>query len=279
LFGLLNWATREPATLGLVERVVRLCESSGNVHDKAHLYVVLMAVFQAHGMLDDAELAAKRGAELVASEEVHDSSLAPAFHVNRHDLYVAQGRFDEARAALAAAEALVRSREERLFLSQHCYSRYATLEYAVGNKTLALEYAERMLSEFPEDNWIREIALERIAILRLDVGDLDGAVEPLRELLTLLPENRDFLQDGCEIAAMYLALRDRFVEAATILGAVQIVRESTHFRRHYIRQTAYDRLCALLQEKLTPSALARAQAEGASWTADRAREEALSALD
>jgi len=203
-----------------------------------------------------------------------------AFLSNRHELRMAQGRFDDAREDLAVAQAQAQAHGEYFWIVCHCYSRNSLLEYAVGNKRLALDFAERMMaSEFAANPYVAQVGLERIATLRLDSGDLDDAVQPLRELILLQPMEESTTRGPLEITALYLALRGHSNDAAKLLGCVRAVEQRTHFRRNRIREDAYNRLCSLLQEQLSPEALTAAQAEGAGLTAEQAQAEALAALE
>lgn len=272
-------AGREPAALTHVDRAIRMCEQFGDRSDQTMLHIILTFTLQAHGRLAEAEHSAQRAADLLLSENMQDSTLNLAFLANRHELRMTQGRFDDARADIVAAESQALAHEEHFWVVCHCYSRYSTLEYAVGNKDLALEFAERMVaSEFRASPYVAEGGLGRIVMLRLDRGDLDGAVKPLRELIQLRPIQEFAARTPLEHTALYLALRGRANEAARLLGCVRAVEQRTHFRRARMQRDAYDRLCALLQEQLSPQAIAEAEAAGAQLTYDQATAEALAAL-
>ncbi len=272
-------AQREPVVLDKVDRAVRLCEQFGDDRAKVRLHIVLTAVLAMHGMLAEADRSAQRASELLAFEALNDSALRLSFLANRHDLRMAQRRFDDAREDVATAETLALALGERLWIALYCYSRYSTLEYAVGNKHLALEYAERMMAdEFQTYPIVRQNALERLAILRLDEGDLEGAMQSLKSLLADLPVGESTMHSALEITALYLALRGRTDTAAKLLGFVRSVVHSG-FRRNLMKQDAYDRLCLSLQEQLVSQELATAEADGSSMSASEAHAVALAALE
>ena len=279
LCSFINQAGREPVALGAVDRAVRLSEQCGDLRVKAELYIILTFTLQVHGMLMEADRWAQRAADLMKSEQLQVTSLHLSFLANRHELRMTQGRFEDARTDLAAAEALALAHGANYFVACHCYSRYSTLEYALGNKRLALEFAERMMaSEFRTTSHVALGGLERLAMLRLDCGDVDGAVQPLREWLLLRPMEEFPTRGPLEIAALFLALRGRSHDAAKLIGSVHEVERRTHFRRNRMRENAHNRLCSLLQEQLSPEALAAAEAEGARLKPEQAQTEALAAL-
>jgi len=272
-------AQREPVVLQTVDRAVRLCEQFGDDRARVRLHIVLTAVLSMHGMLAEADRSAERASNLLDSAELNDPALRLSFLANRHDLRMAQCRFDEARADLAAAEAHAAALGERLWTALYCYSRYSTLEYAAGNKHLAREFAERMISsEFNTYPVVEQNALERLAMLRLDAGDLDDAKESLTNLLLRLPVGESTMHSALEIAALYLALRGRSDTAAKLLGFVQRVVHSG-FRRNLMKQDAHDRLCTLLREQLGPLVLAASEAEGALMGPAEAHAIALAAVE
>jgi hypothetical protein len=117
-----------------------------------------------------------------------------------------------------------------------------------------------------------------IANLRLQLGDVDGALDPLREILLQVRGNDSETMSELEYAALALALRGRSIAAARLLGWIRAF-ELPHFRRPTVRQEAYELLCSSLRRKLNEEAIAGAGADGARLTLDEAVDEALAGLE
>lgn len=272
-------ATREPASVGMPERAIRLTDQFGSKRDQLSLHIALTYILEVHGDVDGAERSAQRAYDLLVSERLQDSTLFISFLLNRHELRMSQGRFDDARADLAQAETRAYALGEHFLVVCHCYSRRSTLEYAVGNKELALDFAERMMSsEFRDNPYVAQCGLERIAILRLESGDIDAAVQPLRDLIRLMPMNDTMTHSALEMAALYLALRSRMREAATLLGFARTIMGQLTSRR-FMKQALYDRLSTILHEHLSRESLEAAESEGARWGPGEGRRKALAALE
>lgn len=271
-------ATREPVSIGMPDRAIRLSEQFGSSRDQLSLHIALTYVLEVHGDLQAAERSAERAYDLLASEGLQNSALCVSLLLNRHELRMSQRRFDDARADLAQAEAKAYALGEHFLVVCHCYSRRSTLEYAVGNKQLALDFAKRMMSsEFRDNPYVAQCGLERIAMLRLELDDLDGAAEPLRELIRLMPIDDNMTHGALEMAALYLALRNRISEAAMFLGFARTIMGQLTSRR-FMKQAVYDRLSSILRGHLSDESLEAAESEGARWESEEGRRKALAAL-
>ena len=273
-------AKYERTALDAIERAVRLCEKSGNQFALAKLHIVLTDVFARHGMFSDAENSADCASKLLAAERMHESMFHVALLVNRAQLRTQQGRLDDARADIAAAEATALAIGDRRFVINYIYIHRAEIEYAAGDKLLALEFAQRMTdNEFACEEPVAVMAYNRIACLQLLLGDVDGAMQALRQLLLHTRGNELFTCPELEYAALALALRGNGLAAARTLGCVRVLEERMHVRRSAARQDAYELLCSMLKQQLSDEAIAIATADGARLTPEEAIAEALGALD
>jgi predicted ATPase/DNA-binding XRE family transcriptional regulator len=279
LRGFILRALYEPNTLDAIAKAVRLCEQSGNRLALAKLHIVVAQARAVHGMLAEAERSAELAARLLAAEQKQDSIFGVALLFSRSYIRMRQGRFDDARADLTHAQGLARSIGDRSYLVCMSYLRRSEVEYGAGDRVLALEYLQRMLdSEFGSDERVGTQALLGIVNLRLQLGDVEGAAEPLRELLLQVRRRQSETHAELEYAALALVLRQRSVAAARLLGCVGVLTGGPGFGRSPVRQDAYDLLCARLKELLDDDAIAAAAADGARLTADEAAAFALAAL-
>jgi hypothetical protein len=124
------------------------------------------------------------------------------------------------------------------------------------------------------------IWLAMLALVRLKLGDVDGACVPARESVARI-RSAQFDVPGLILSsvASTALLKDQPVAAARLssFGASHFAVAGTSFRLPMFL-AAYDELGAALEAKLAPEELARHYAGGARLTLDGAIGEALSAV-
>ena len=270
----------ETATVAIIERAVPLFDRIGDLRELVDFHAVLVAAYAWHGKFAEAERSAERAFEVLATEPTLSPMLHARLLVSRSTLRRLQGRYDDARADLLAAEALAQPLAHRYFVISECWPRLSQVEYAAGNVQRALEIAENMVtSEHGSVPFVAQQALRIIGGLRLLLGDVDGASESARELLDHARQHDLSFNYACEYAAGVAALRGNPVAAARIMGFVQAREEGAGFRRGRVRQDADDLLRSSLARQLSEAAIASATAEGARLTEEEALVQARAALD
>jgi ATP/maltotriose-dependent transcriptional regulator MalT len=273
-------AWQEPRVVDLIDRALAVSEKSGDPLAPAKLLVVAAQALAAHHMLEKAEACVERSSEiLIAGNMQHSMLYAPVFFA-RSTIRMAQGRIDEARHDLEESEKIALSNGDRYYVACFIYLMRADIEYVAGNKRLALQYVERSTdSEFASDAQAAMLGLGRMVNLRLQLGDVEGAIEPLRNWLKRMRGNEDYTRAEFEYSALALALLRNPISAARLLGRVRALEALVPFKRSAMRQDAYDLLWSSLRQQLDDTAIAAAGAAGARLTGDEALDEALAALD
>jgi tetratricopeptide (TPR) repeat protein len=272
-------AWQEPATLDLIDHGLSASEKSGDSQALIKMLVVASQVLTQHRVLEKAETCIEGALALSIANGLDRSMLHVHVLFARSQLRRQQGRIDDARRDVEDAERIALAHGERSFVVCYVYVNRADLEYEAGNKRLALEYVERIMeSEFASDAHVAALALSRLANLRLQLGDVESAVEPLRAWSKLLRENEDPTRADLEYAALALALLRNPIAAARLLGCVRVREERAPVNRYKMRQDAYDMLWSSLRQQLDEEAIATAAADGARLTGDEAVAEALAAL-
>ncbi|MBV8163251.1 MAG: helix-turn-helix domain-containing protein [Candidatus Eremiobacteraeota bacterium] len=272
-------ASQEPASLALLHRAVMLGERAGDDFALAKVLIVAAQIQAWHGNVDEAERSLGRALPLLVASRKVDSMLYVGLLFARSQVHMQQRRIDEARADIAAAEAKALELGDRYYVICYIYTRRFEIEYAAGNKQLALEFLERMMeSEFASDPQTTVFALGRIANLRLQLGDVDGAIERLQKWLCKMRGNEGFTHGELELAALALALRGHAFAAARLLGRVRSIEQRLPFQRGQARQDAYDLLTTLLRQQLSDDVLEKAIDSGMLLAPGEAVDEALTAL-
>jgi hypothetical protein len=271
----------ETGTLFAIERAVALNDRIDDPDDILDLHSGLISTYAVHGMFEDAERSAQRAAAVVAMKpELLTSVRYAVVLAHRSTLRKIQGRIDEARADLVAAEAIARACGDRYFVILHCWSRLCTIELVAGNLERALEIAEQMLaSEHGPFELITEESLRIVGGLRLLLGDVDGAVEAVREILDLPRYDTMWFNSTCVYAATAAALRGHAVVAARLSGFVRAREDRTGFRPGLGRKSVDELLRTTLAEHPQQDLIASAGADGGRMTEDEALLETRAALD
>jgi predicted ATPase/DNA-binding XRE family transcriptional regulator len=270
---------QEPRVLDLIDHALAVSEKSGDPLAPAKLLVVAAQALCAHHMLDRAEACVERSSEILRANGMQGSMLyAPVFFA-RSNIRMAQGRIDDARRDLEASEKIAQAHGDRYYIACFIYLMRAEIEYAAGDKRLALQYVERLMEgEFASDGHAAMLGLGRMVNLRLQLGDVEGAVEPLRDWLKRMRGNEDYTRAEFEYTALALALRHSPIVAARLLGRVRALEAVAPFSRSNMRRDAYELLCSSLQQQLDDDAIAAAGADGARLAGDEAIDEAMAAL-
>ena len=276
---LLMRAQQERSALDIIDRALPLCERSGDQLAMAKLLLVAAQILALHCRLETSEAFMERASTSFIAAGLQRSMLFAALLFSRSQLRVQQGRIDDARIDIDGAEKIALANGDRYYVVCFTYVRRAEIEYAAGNKRLALECVERMLqSEFASDGQVAMLALGRIPNLRLQLGDVEGAIQPLCEWLQGMRGNEGFTHGELEFAALALALKRKPIAAARLLGRVRAIEELAPFARSAMRQGGYDMLLSSLHQQLDDDAIAAVIAEGARLTGDEAVTEALDGL-
>jgi predicted ATPase/DNA-binding XRE family transcriptional regulator len=270
----------EQIALEPIERAVAVGERSGDPVALAKLLSVIAQVQATHGLAHEAEGFLTRARDLLLAHDGGNSTSYCSYLLAWSFACMLQGRLDEARSALSNAEAITLGLGHRYTVVRHFYLRGAEIEYVAGNKRLALDWVQRMIdSEFGTDPAVAVLALPRIAVLRLLLGDVEGALAPLRELLALVRDGHgNFTYIEIEYSALALALSGEAVAAARMLGVIRAQEKRAEFRRLPMRRDAYALLCSALRTQLNDKTIDRACADGEGLTLDEAIDAALTAL-
>jgi predicted ATPase/tetratricopeptide (TPR) repeat protein len=271
----------EAATLLTIERAVSLYDRIGGPREILDLHSGLVSAYAWHGRYDDAERSVERAEAVIAADpSMRTSAGYASLLMHRSSLRKAQGRNEEARSDLLEAEAISLARGDRYFVVLHCWPQLCTLELAVGNAERALEIAEEMLaSEYGSVESIVEEGLRIVGGLRLLLGDIDGAVEAVREMLDHPRYDDIWFNCACAYAATVAAMRGHATAGARLMGFVRAREERVGFRPGVGRKAVDDLLRSTLTQRLSEGAVASASAEGARLAAEQAIIEARAALD
>lgn len=282
LYRLIERKATTRSALQYVDRALHLCETLGN---DVRLLDLCNAVANAQSMNGDfagSGATLSRGRELLIRNRLENSREYCNHLRSRYLLCLLSGSYDEARVALDEAEA------KALALGMHYYTALIIhtgridLEYAAGNKRLALETAERLLDgEYGTDLVMINYTLPRLVILRLLVGNTQEAVATLREFMHLISSGARTNSTLAELeyAALGLALLGNVTLAARLFGHIGSAEMRDPFRRSPLRQDAHDALESTLRQNLTEDTLAAAVAAGALMTYEGAIDETLAALE
>jgi predicted ATPase/DNA-binding XRE family transcriptional regulator len=273
-------AWQKPNVLDSIDRAVDVGERSGDLQVRVKLLVVAANVLSMHRNFEKAETYLERASDLLIPRDVRRDMLYATMLFARSRLRMLQGRIDEARYDVKRTEEFALALGARYYVFCYAYLRRSDIEYAAGDKRLALEYIERILkSEFATDAGVATLARARGVNLYLQLDDAESAREPLRELLSSMRGTEDYTGGELEYAALALALRRNPIGAARLLGRVRALETVAPFIRLRPRQDANDLLWSLLRQQLDDVTLAAALADGARLTGDEAINEALIALD
>jgi predicted ATPase/DNA-binding XRE family transcriptional regulator len=269
----------EPNCLDIVRRAIPLGERSGDPLALAKLHSIAAQAYAFHEMFEEAERSTDIAAGLLAGLPGDHSVYYVGLLFSRSAIRLKQGRSDDARAALAEAERLAMGFNDRSYGLCMCYLRRSEIDYRAGDKLTAVDYLQRILdSEMESDERVGRQARLGVANLRLQMGDVAGALIPLRQVLAQEHGNENETHATLEYSAFALALLGNAVLAAKLQSCARVLKERSGLARSPIRQAAYEMLDATLHGLLDERALDVAAASGALITANDAIALALSAL-
>lgn len=270
----------EAATVALIDRAAPLYDRIGDPRDLVDFHSALVSAYAWHGKFAEAERSAERALAVIAAERTLSSMQHAGLLMHRSTLRRLQGRYDDARADLLAAEAVGESRADRYFVISQCWPRLSHVEYAAGNVQRALEIAEGMLtSELGSVALVAQQALRVVGGLRLLLGDVYGAEDAARELLDHARYNDMCLNYACDYAAGVAALRGHATAGARLMGFVRAREERAGFRPGLERRAADELLRSTLARQLSEDVIASTSAEGSRLTDEEAIAAARAALD
>jgi predicted ATPase/DNA-binding XRE family transcriptional regulator len=270
----------EGAVLALIERAIPLFDRIGDRRGTARLHSVLTFVFALHGRLAEAEQSSDRALALIVAERMQQTLYHAGLLINRSLLRVYQGRLDEARADIRAAERTAVSLGDRYYVVTNCWNRSAVIELAAGNFRIAIENVERMShSEFASWPEVPAMVLHLNANIALQSGDLRSAAGYIREVLQPQYDSEFVSCPGCEYAATLAALRGDGIAAARLAGFISAQESRTQFRRDPTRQVTRDMLWSSLHQQLSSETITSAGAEGSRLALDEAIAEALAVVN
>jgi predicted ATPase/Tfp pilus assembly protein PilF len=189
-----------------------------------------------------------------------------------------KGDPDAAREGFAQALADAKTRGD-VSMSAVVLGNLAELEFANGHPEQALQFLSEALEIVRLGKNASDIAIHYVntAAYRLALGELDGAREAAREALRAARQARDELVIAVALQHLGLlaARSGDGRRAATLLGYVDARYAELGNKREITEQWGYDELLVALREVLKEDEIAQLSAEGATWSEDRAVEEAL----
>jgi tetratricopeptide (TPR) repeat protein len=254
---------------------MQLYATAGDARRTAHAQTeVAFALFQM-GEFDAAETA---GAQALAALQAcgdadgmaKGQALLAMLAQNRPDIHAARDCFAQ---ALAAYKAVGNEAGAATVLSN-----VAELEFRDGHPEEALRAVSESLEIDVRGKNSEAIAVDYSngAAYRLAFDDLAGAREWAREGLRVARGARIELciASALQHLALLSALTGDKVRVAQLLGYTDGRFTELGIKREYTEQWGYDKLLAILRETLTEDEIARLMAEGATWSEDRAAEEA-----
>lgn len=271
----------DPEVLNVAKRAMRVVEASGEVSEQARLHALIATIYATHERFSEADRSLEMALKIHRGQASENSPLYMVFLNNRAFVRLCQKRFTEARRDVTAAEVKALGLGIREYAITDCNFRRAQIEYLAGNLESALRYAEQIRdSEFGDRPDQFQTTRNLIAAIRLLLGDVEGAIQPLREVLGRLREDESIAtHQELEYASLALAMRGKNAAAATVFGCVKALTKKSEPRRVRQRKDAFDRLCSLLRASLNERELVDAMDRGALLTPELAAAEALAALD
>jgi predicted ATPase len=155
----------------------------------------------------------------------------------------------------------------------------AEVDFAGGHPEQALRAASEALEIHVRGKNARQIGTDytNIAAYRIAVGDLPGARDSACAGLRVVRQARheQLIAIVLQHFAVLAGLGSDARRGAQLLGYVDAQFTSLRLQRGPTEQWGYDKLIAALREKLSADEIATLGAEGATWSEDRAVEEAL----
>jgi predicted ATPase/class 3 adenylate cyclase len=155
----------------------------------------------------------------------------------------------------------------------------AELEFGEGQVQQAVRFAGEALKILSRGKNATIVATcyNNIAAYRIALGDVDGARESAREGLRWARQAQDamLIATVLQHIALLLALRGAVDDAARLIGYVNLEFKELGNEREVAEKWGYEKLMAVLRERLSEDEIEKLAAEGAACSEDQALEEAL----
>lgn len=266
----------EPEALAAIERAIPLFDRIGDARAIIALHSSLTFIFAFRGLIADARRSAERVEVLSAMEKLQTSREYATFLYGRAMLHESEARFDDARADVAAAEAICTSHGDELYIIRKLKIRLIYIESGAGNLRRAIEIANEMLtSEHGTTPDAVTKANECLAMLHLFLGETDAAEAAARVVLNAMRIDETLV---AQYVAGIAASRGHPHEAARLMGFIDALLAGVRSERDLLQQRSWDLLCTSVAKQLPPDVLALRRAEGAGLSVQAAAAEAVAAL-
>ncbi|HKE36883.1 MAG TPA: hypothetical protein VKB39_05605, partial [Candidatus Baltobacteraceae bacterium] len=259
-------------------RAIRLYGAQGDARGAARAQQILSFALYQMGEVDMARTAAAQALE--TSRACGDAvNVADVLNVQAC-IEIGRGTANAARElfaqALASSKALGNELGAAIVLGNR-----AEVEFNDGHPEEALRASNEALEIRIHAKSAADISTSHnnSAAYRIALGDLIGARESAREGLRVAREGRIelLIAIGLQHLALLAVLAADARRGAQLLGYVDAQYAAFGMQREFTEQWGYDKLVAALSETLSADEIATLSAEGATWSEDRAVEEALTA--
>jgi predicted ATPase len=274
----LSCLTADQSKHDTAERAMRLYASVGDASGAARAQRGLAFALMLMGRFDEATAAIEQALAAARAcgdtwNEAYCLDTQASIAQERGDLPLARDLF---ALALAAFEALGDESGIAIVLSN-----MAELEFADGHPELALRAASAALEIHARGEIVTHIVPvhnNRVAY-RIALGDLSAARESAREGLRVARQARfgQLTAIALQHFALLAGLGGDARRGAQLLGYVNAQYSAQGLQRLSTEQWGYDKLIATLRETLGEDEIAQLAADGATWSEDKAVEEALKA--
>jgi tetratricopeptide (TPR) repeat protein len=257
------------------ERAIALYESAGDRHGAAHARATLAFSLNQSGQLDEADEVITQA--LAVMRECKDKHGIAKCLRYKAAIAGSRGARAEARDTYDKALAILREVGDEIGLSL-VHANVAEFEFADGHASQALKAATDAIA------WCRRSDKDALATSNVNsaayqiaLSDLAGAHASARVGLRLGREvqNTYTITIALQHFATLGALQGKVNSTAQLLGYVDAQYTELGASREPTEKWCYDKTTAALREQLSDTDIQRLGAEGASWSEDRAVEEAL----
>jgi non-specific serine/threonine protein kinase len=264
--------------LDCAQRAFSFFESAGDDYWAAWARYYVAAAFYQIGRFDEAAEESTRALELMRGADQYGIPVLLAFAA-----FITWHRQDNAEArklyaqALDACKALGDEREMGAILLN-----LAELEFVDGNVERALSLGGVALEMCRRYKRARCLAVgnNNIAVYCIALGDVEKARDALWEVLHFARrQDAPTFAIALQHVALVGALSGQALNAARLIGYVNLQFEQLGYRREYIEQWSYEKLVAALRGQMGDPEIETLAAEGAQWSEERATEEALKLSD
>ncbi len=275
LWGTLSSLSSGKRKYDCARRALALFESVGDEKGQASALLSLaFSLFQMGHLEEAGEQIAHALATMRAIANrpgvAHCLNVQASIQWARGDLAAAREGFTQ---TLAASKALGDEAGAAIVLMN-----LAELEFGDGQVEQAVRLAGEALEIHAREKNTPQIAISyvNLAAYRIARNDADGAREAAREALRLARQVRSGMHVaiGLQHIALLLALRGEVNDAARLTGYVNAQYKELGQEREATEKWGYDKLMAALREQLSEAEIEKLAAEGATWSEDRAVEEA-----